>query len=132
MIFIDASAFVAIIAQEPGFADLTGALEPQGRTICSALSIWETTAALCRTFRYPVAIARATVTAYVRDLEFRYVPIGEHEAELAAEAYAKFGKGRHTAALNMGDCFAYACARANNAKLLFKGDDFSKTDIAAA
>ncbi len=60
------------------------------------------------------------------------VGIGEREFELAAEAYAEFGKGRHQAALNMGDCFAYACARANHARLLFKGDDFSKTDIPPA
>ena len=51
---------------------------------------------------------------------------------VAADAYAHFGKGRHPAALNMGDCFAYACAKANKAKLLFKGNDFSKTDIDVA
>ena len=65
-------------------------------------------------------------------LSIEYVGIGRTEAELARLAYEKFGKGRHPAALNMGDCFAYACAKANNAKLLFKGDDFSQTDIAAA
>ena len=47
-------------------------------------------------------------------------------------AYAQFGKGKHPAALNMGDCFAYACARANNARLLFKGADFSRSDIEPA
>ncbi len=60
------------------------------------------------------------------------VAIGEREYELAAEAYAEFGKGRHPAALNMGDCFAYASAKAKNAGLLFKGEDFSKTDIRIA
>ena len=64
--------------------------------------------------------------------DLRFVGIGEREFELAAQAYAEFGKGRHQAALNMGDCFAYACAKANRARLLFKGDDFSKTDIAPA
>ena len=48
----------------------------------------------------------------------------------AVEAYADFGKGRHLAALNMGDCFAYACAKTNDATLLYKGDDFSHTDLA--
>ena len=57
--------------------------------------------------------------------------IGEQELEIATDAYAQYGKGRHPAALNMGDCFAYACAKANRASLLFKGDDFAKTDIAA-
>ena len=63
---------------------------------------------------------------------FLFVGIGEREFEIAADAYAQYGKGRHPAALNMGDCNAYACTKANRAKLLFKGDDFAKTDIAAA
>ena len=51
---------------------------------------------------------------------------------IALQAYAQFGKGRHPAALNMGDCFAYACARAHGAALLFKGEDFSRTDVLVA
>ena len=62
----------------------------------------------------------------------RFVSIGERELDFATQAYAEFGKGRHPAALNMGDCFAYACAKANRAALLFKGDDFGKTDIRVA
>ena len=56
--------------------------------------------------------------------------IGKPEYDLGLEAYAHYGKGRHPAKLNMGDCFAYACAKSHKAKLLFKGDDFTKTDIA--
>lgn len=56
--------------------------------------------------------------------------IGADEARLAIDAMARFGKGRHPAQLNMGDCFAYVCARTKNARLLHKGDDFSKTDLA--
>ena len=48
----------------------------------------------------------------------------------AVSAHARYGKGHHDARLNMGDCFAYACARTNNARLLYKGDDFSRTDLA--
>jgi ribonuclease VapC len=58
--------------------------------------------------------------------------IGEREYEIAAEAYAQYGKGRRPAALNIGDCFAYVCARVNRAKLLIKGEDFTKTDIPSA
>lgn len=54
------------------------------------------------------------------------------ESEMAVDAYAQFGKGRHSAKLNMGDCYSYACAKVNKAKLLFKGDDFTKTDIQSA
>ena len=64
--------------------------------------------------------------------KLQFVNIGETEFHIAADAYAHFGKGRHPAALNMGDCFAYACAKANKAKLLFNGNDFSKTDIDVA
>jgi ribonuclease VapC len=65
-------------------------------------------------------------------LGFRIVPIAASEFELAMDAYARFGKGRHPTRLNLGDCFAYACAKANRARLLFKGDDFAKTDIEPA
>jgi ribonuclease VapC len=65
-------------------------------------------------------------------LDFRLAPIGERELALAMDAYARFGKGRHPAKLNMGDCCAYACAQANDALLLFKGSDFTKTDTESA
>lgn len=69
---------------------------------------------------------------FPRAMEMAFVDIGEREFEIAAEAYTQFGKGRHPAGLNMGDCFAYACARANGARLLFKGQDFARTDIEPA
>ncbi len=67
-----------------------------------------------------------------RPCNFEPVGIGAREFEIAVNAYAQYGRGRHPAALNMGGCFAYACAKANRAKLLFKGQDFTKTDIAPA
>lgn len=76
--------------------------------------------------------ARDRLRLFVRELGFRLVSIGEIEFAIALDAYARFGKGRHPAKLNMGDCYAYACARANHASLLFKGGDFMKTDIEAA
>ena len=62
----------------------------------------------------------------------RTIEIGPAEALAALDAYARFGKGRHPARLNMGDCFAYACARIHNAPLLFKGEDFARTDVVGA
>jgi len=61
-----------------------------------------------------------------------FVVIDERTYDIALDAYAQYGKGRHPAALNMGDCFAYGCARAHNARLLFKGENFARTDIGAA
>jgi ribonuclease VapC len=60
------------------------------------------------------------------------VPVSPEHAELARAAYRRFGKGRHPARLNFGDCFAYALAQATGDSLLFVGDDFSRTDIPAA
>jgi ribonuclease VapC len=100
--------------------------------LCSPIALWETTAGLCRSYGFAAAVARDRVKDFVSAHSIEIVTIGESEYELAAQAYAEFGKGRHPAALNMGDCFAYGCAKAKNAGLLFKGDDFSKTDIRIA
>jgi ribonuclease VapC len=59
-------------------------------------------------------------------------PVTEEQAHAARQAYTDFGKGRHEAGLNFGDCFAYALAKVNGEPLLFKGNDFSKTDVNAA
>lgn len=59
-------------------------------------------------------------------------PVGETEARLAREAYRLYGKGRHPARLNLGDCFAYALARSRGERPLFKGDDFGRTDVESA
>ena len=60
------------------------------------------------------------------------VPIDGVVGHIALEAFERYGKGRHKAALNMGDCFAYGCAKAHKVPLLFKGGDFAYTDIAIA
>jgi ribonuclease VapC len=117
---------------EPDAAILAAKLRDGGPAICSPLAVWETIAALCKNYKYSPILARSTVDDLLKLLLIRYVAIGQQESELAYVAYEKFGKGRHKAALNMGDCFAYACAKANGAKLLFKGGDFALTDIAAA
>ncbi len=130
MIFVDASALIAIIAGEPEADALADILEADRIRLCSALSVWETVAGLCHSHMFSVPSARVQVGRFLETADFRFVPIGETESDIALDAYAQFGKGRHPAALNMGDCFAYACAKYNKAKLLFKGEDFKKTDIA--
>ena len=132
MIFVDASAMISMMTGESDADGLADKLGAERQRLCSAISVWETIAGLCRTHTFSVPSARAVVQSFIESNDLRFVGIGEREFELAAQAYAEFGKGRHPAALNMGDCFAYACAKANRARLLFKGDDFSKTDIAPA
>lgn len=129
MIFADASALIAIITDEPDAAFLADRLDADRQRLCAALSVWETVAGLCHSYMFSVPSARTHVRRFLDAGGFQFVSIGEREFEVAADAYAQFGKGRHPAALNMGDCYAYACAKTNQATLLFKGDDFSKTDI---
>ena len=131
-VFVDASALVAIIADEPGADALSDALEAAAFRLCSAISVWETVTALCRSHHLSIPSAQEAVQPFLRSGNLVFAPIAEREFSLAIQAYGRFGKGHHPAALNMGDCFAYACAKANDAKLLFIGEDFSRTDIAAA
>ena len=70
--------------------------------------------------------------AFLRRAGFVVEPVTEEQAHLARQAYSDFGKGRHPAGLNFGDCFSYALAKASGEALLFKGGDFSKTDIVGA
>src|SRR5579863_3506557 len=129
MIFADASALIAIIVGEPEADALADLLEADRPRLVSALSAWETVAGLCRSYTFSVPAAREHVRRFLSAGDFQFVGIGEAEYEIAVDAYAQYGKGRHPAALNMGDCYAYACAKANRAGLLFKGEDFAKTDI---
>ena len=131
-VFVDASAMIAMIAGERDADALADRLAAEPVRLCSAISVWETVAGLCRTYRFSVPPARSVVQSFIEMSGLKFVDIGEREYGLATNAYAEFGKGRHPAALNMGDCFAYACAKANRAALLFKGNDFTKTDIRVA
>lgn len=128
-IFADASALIALITGEDEADALARVLEADRLRLCSALSVWETVAGLCRSYAFSVPTARVHVRRFLDAGRFQFVGIGEREFEMAAEAYAQFGRGRHPAALNMGDCFAYACAKSNEAKLLYKGEDFARTDL---
>ena len=71
------------------------------------------------------------MSALLERLKFTVVPVFEADARRAAEAYGLWGKGVHPAALNLGDCFAYALAKAQDCPLLYVGDDFARTDVQA-
>jgi ribonuclease VapC len=131
-IFVDASAMIAMMVGEGDADELADLLGADRQRLCSAVSVWETVAGLCRTHVFSIPSARTVVQSFIELNDLKFVTIGERELELASQAYAEFGKGRHPAALNMGDCFTYACAKANRARLLFKGEDFTKTDIVPA
>ena len=78
------------------------------------------------------AEAGRELDAFLEKAEIEPAPVTAEELEVARQAWRRFGKGRHPAALNFGDCFAYALARTTGEPLLFKGEDFARTDIPAA
>jgi ribonuclease VapC len=131
--FVDASAMVAILIGEEEDIALFHCLEGANHPITSALAIFETASAVCRKKGLSVEAAEREVRGFLEQAQVRVVPMTDAEAHGALAAYARFGKGRgHPAQLNMGDCFAYACARTHDVPLLFVGNDFSRTDIPSA
>lgn len=129
-IFADASAIVSIIGEEADADILTARLASDEDSLCSAIAAWEATLAVARHAKIEPVLAGERVRSFLDSIGCRIVPVGAMEFGLAVDAFARFGKGVAPAGLNMGDCFAYACAKANNARLLYKGDDFAQTDLA--
>ncbi|KMO33608.1 twitching motility protein PilT [Methylobacterium tarhaniae] len=128
--FVDASALVAILAQEPGYIPIGERLHAASSRSTSGLAVFEAVMAVARLKQLTIAAAEAHVRDFLQAAAIAIVPIADAEAREALAAFARFGKGQgHPAQLNMGDCFAYACARTCKAELLFVGNDFSRTDI---
>jgi len=130
--FVDASAWVAIALNEPERGRFRNVLAEAESVLTSSIANWEAVRAIVRETQDTVADSSARLAAVQAVFGARIVPIGAEEGRTALEAHARFGKGVHPARLNMGDCFAYACARTNGVPLLFKGDDFALTDIEPA
>jgi len=132
MIFVDASAIVAILNDEPESAGFLAVLETDDHKLTSPIALFEAAAAITRERQISPSEAAEAVRSILTEAEVTIEPITEQIGIRAIEAFEKFGKGRYPARLNLGDCFAYAFARVYDAKLLFKGDDFIHTDIASA
>lgn len=130
--FIDASAIVAMMADENDAQFLADRLMTANSRMTSPMALWEASVAYSRIFGLEPKAALRDVESYVQSLDITVVAIAPATAAAAIDAYQRFGKGRHPAGLNFGDCFAYACARQLNMPLLYKGEDFSMTDIDSA
>ena len=131
--FVDASAIVAILTREPEADALAEVLETARSPITSPIAIFEAALGICRKHHASVEEAEADVREFLEVAAIRAVSITEREAETALAAFSRYGKGRgHPAQLNLGDCFAYAVAKNHRTALLFKGEDFDKTDIPVA
>ena len=131
--FIDASAIVAMMTDEKDAAELAARLQTSSTRLTSSIAVFEATAGIARILVLPVARAFEEVDKFLELMEIEVVAVPRESGPIAVDAFARFGKGqRHAAQLNMGDCFAYGCARHYGQPLLFKGSDFSKTDVEQA
>jgi ribonuclease VapC len=127
---LDTSAIIAILRDELEAEQFAEAIAETGQTRISAVNYVEG-AAVIDGSRDPVASRR--YDDLLREARVTIEPVTEAQARIAREAYRDFGKGSgHPARLNFGDCFAYALAREMGEPLLYKGNDFSRTDVAPA
>jgi ribonuclease VapC len=127
---VDTSALIAILRDERDAIDYARAIADAAIRRISAANYVET-AAVIDASRDPIASRR--FGDLLREARFAIEPVTEAQAQIAREAYRDFGRGSgHPARLNFGDCFAYALAKAMNEPLLFKGDDFTQTDVKSA
>jgi ribonuclease VapC len=133
VIIVDASAIIAMLTREPDADMLLAALATAGRAETTPIAIYEAVLGLSRKRRWSVAEAEEHVGDFLSAAGVVIQPIQPEAAHVALEAFARYGKGTsHPARLNLGDCFIYAQAKATGASLLYKGEDFSKTDIESA
>lgn len=131
--FVDASALVAMMTDESDAAELAARLGRSRLRRTSPVAVFETAAAVARILGVDPREAHGAVREFLDLLAIEVEGLPPEAAELAIEAFARYGKGRgHPAQLNLADCFAYAGARAAGLPLLYKGDDFARTDIEPA
>jgi ribonuclease VapC len=123
---VDSSALVAIILEEPEHDALLAKVAASTNVAIGAPTLVETLIVLTARLRGDPAPALRDL---LRALDAEVIPFTEDHSRVALTAYLKFGKGRHPAALNFGDCLAYAAASVARQPLLYVGDDFSRTDV---
>ena len=123
---IDSSAIVAIFLAEPERREYLDLIVNANVRLISAVDVFETGMVL--EARRGEAVGRE-FDLFALQMEFQIVPFDADQVAIARQAFRRFGKGRHQAGLNFGDCFTYALAKATGEPVLAKGDDFRRTDI---
>ncbi len=126
---LDTSALLTVLFDEPERRQFNEVIAADPNRLLSTASFLET--GIVIETRSGEAGGR-DLDLFVHRAEIALVPVDADQAEIARRAFRRFGKGRHPAGLNFGDCFAYALSKASGEALLFKGDGFSKTDIDSA
>lgn len=125
---LDTSAIVAILAREPVADRLVAAIDADETRLVSAATVVELTLGILG--RYGEA-GEPLLDRFLRSITATIVGVDEEQMAVARDAAIRFGRGRHAAALNFGDCFSYALAVVQDQPLLFTGDDFAQTDVTA-
>jgi ribonuclease VapC len=128
-VIVDSSAVIAILFKEPEALSFATAIGGSASVAIAAPTLVET--AIVAEGRSGGGMSDR-LDALLAELDPEVVAFTAEHAALARDAWRRFGKGRHPAGLNLGDCFAYALAVARDETLLFKGDDFARTDVKAA
>nr|WP_170937034.1 MULTISPECIES: type II toxin-antitoxin system VapC family toxin [Rhodomicrobium] len=127
---IDTSALIAIFRLEPEADRLLKAIVSADRRLISALSVLE--ASMVMSGGAYGAAAFEPLDEFLAEAGVEVVAFDAEQAQIARAAFLRYGKGRHKAALNLGDCASYALAKAKGVPLLFKGGDFGQTDVMQA
>jgi ribonuclease VapC len=123
---VDTSALMAIFLEEPDASAYISAMASDTKRMISAATLVEASiVAMMRRRPDPIAALDILMTR----LRIEVVPVDGEQARLARDGFRRFGKGRASAGLNFGDCFSYALAKQLGEPLLFKGNDFGKTDV---
>lgn len=128
MLVIDSSAIIAVLLDEPEADHFTNAMG-QGRCAISAVTVLEAEVVILRRVG-PERVSE--VRLLLNSVRTAIHPFDDAQAQVAVQAYERFGKGRHPARLGLLDCAAYALAKSLDAPLLYKGHDFAQTDIVSA
>src|ERR1017187_3515574 len=126
---LDSSAIVAIHLREPGHERLIDRIDAAEVVVVGVPTMLEAAMVLTARLGHD---ARPMLFAFLRRLDTEGVPFNEEHLDAAATAFIRFGRGRHPASLNFGDCMSYAVASVAGMPLLFTGEDFRRTDIAPA
>jgi len=127
--FVDTSAFIALLADEPDAQELADKLASAESSRTSPLVRLETCAVLATRLDIAPIQAEALFDELLNEADIEVTPITDAVGKLAVQCFESYGKGRHPARLNIVDCFSYAGAKVLHIPLLFKGNDFSQTDI---
>jgi ribonuclease VapC len=126
---IDTSAIIAILNDEPERRSFNEAIEKSDVCLLSTAGFVEASIVMENSRGYE---GLRDFDLWMATAGIELAPVDADQAQIARQAFRQFGKGRHPAALNFGDCFSYALAKASGFPLLFKGEDFNKTDIQTA